>query len=1418
MPKRAAVIVVLAALIGAGPARAQERPKPLRVVIRAGVKTHGPGAHDHPAFLKEWADLLRGRGAEVEGSMEFPSAAQLEKADVLVMYAAEAGTVGPDQRERLDSYLKRGGGIVAIHDAVCGKDPQWFKTVIGGAWEHGKSKWHEGTVGLYVQDAAHPITRGLSNFFMDDEIYWDLHLMPEAKVIGSGFRSFNEITPQMWVYEKDNYRAFVSIPGHKHASFSLPHYRAILLRGIAWAGKRDADSFVTPEELASLRYPENGPVRPEKAAQKIALHPDFEARLVAAEPDVIKPIKIDWDPQGRLWAALTPQYPNKAKTWGARPRDSIVYFEPRAGGKLQRTVFYDQLDLVTSFVFHRDGVIVTQAPDILWIRDTDGDGTADKVEVLFTGFGFGDTHAVASSLRWGMDGWIYGTQGYSGGSSRNVTDAKGRNFGHIGNGVFRFRPDGSAIEMVCSYGSNTWGLDFTWDGELFFSMANGSHLRHVVLPDTVLARARVAKLEGWKDVTDHRDANPLIRQRLNPYAQIDFVGGFTAAAGCTLYDGGAWPDEHRGSHFVTECTLNIVHEDRMRPEGVTFHASKARPEEFAAGTDLWFRPIDTQVGPDGALYLVDFYNLAVVHNDTRGPKHGPFNAAVRPDRDHEHGRIWRVQHRQAKALPAADFRSVPGLVRALEHPNAWARLTALRLLCERADGAAELLEALKTTSNPAAGVLCLWALSRKGSLLPADLAASVRHPEAGVRKAAARIAGLLGADEPLKTVAATLDDSDPRVRLEKIVALGSGTPARESVAALLKSSSSLQDPWSRAALAAALNSSPVEALAAAADVGDRTLAGELAAGIGARRDAELAAQGVMRVSAWPPSTNPLKRTVLVSLARSLGPDVTPAPRPELARALQALLGSGDAGVEAAAFFFAARWGGDGAALERVGAAMLGTLPDARRPMEDRLQDLAALLASAGLRARALEEAGKLLDPRTPVDLQTGAVEALGAVNDPAVVPLLVGGFPKGTGPVREAIVAQVFKRPEWTLLLLREIAEGRLRPGDLGPNAIFRLRNHPDKAVASKAAQTLGSLLGTQGKAKDAVIASMLPVVAKPGNLARGKVLLAENCLKCHSHRGEGKGLAPDLTGMGLHGKAELLVHIVDPNRQVEPNYVSFNVRTRAGEVFNGIVARETKETISLRNADGDREIHRADIDVMVSSGLSLMPEGLESLGGEALRDILGYLASDAGGFRIVDLLPVYTASTVKGLYDPKREPRSLPILKFGMQNVEGIPFLIADPARSLNGNNALVLKGGKPDWVCKTEMPKRVEIPVGFAFEKLHVLGGIALGGTPDPARRPQPAVKLTFCFADGKESIQMLQDGVHFADWSRRVDVKGSRYAEGLLEPGKRGQLRWFTLQPGRGEIVHHLVVESEDSTLAPTFVSMTAEIRHGQKPSPK
>src|SRR5207245_5951425 len=198
-------------------------------------------------------------------------------------------------------------------------------------------------------------------------------------------------------------------------------------------------------------------------------------------------------------------------------------------------------------------------------------------------------------------------------------------------------------------------LEFGAASALFYSTATcGEHALHVVMPEKILARGSIAGVRASAVMPDHQKVAPLVHPTRQPYLQIDWVGMFTAAAGCCFYNGGAWPERWNNNIFIHEPTVCLVHNDVLSPNSATYVAHKEmgrEDAEFLAGSDIWFRPIHSRVGPDGALYVVDWYNQAAVHNDTRGPAHGAHNAATRPDRDHHFARIWRVQHKQAKKLP-----------------------------------------------------------------------------------------------------------------------------------------------------------------------------------------------------------------------------------------------------------------------------------------------------------------------------------------------------------------------------------------------------------------------------------------------------------------------------------------------------------------------------------------------------------------------------------------------------------------------------------------------------------------------------------------------------------------------------------------------------------------------------------------------
>ncbi len=1179
---------------------------PVRVLLRSGPKSHGPGAHDYPRFKAEWVPLLQARGAQVVATDSFPTREQLAQADVLVLHAQEAGNIpAAEDRANLMEFLRRGGGVVAIHAGMVTRDPEWFKPIMGGTWRQGITKWLEAPMHLYFTDRDHPISAGASNWAMNDEIYYDLDLLPEARVLAAAYTpkaidtggrgnreaqaraaeavalrkgvNIYDIQPQMWTYERTlegatkPYRAFVSIPGHLYENFNRVNYRAILLRGIAWAaGRANADVLCRPEELGdALRYPADGPIHPSKAAAKIEVHPEFNLSLVAAEPLANKVMNIDWDERGRLWVAETPEYPNGRRTpnvepWkdsgylrGARterePEDRISILTDSDGDGVmdRKQVFADKLELVTSFVFHRNGVIAACAPDIWFLEDTNGDGVADRRVKLYTGLGIRDTHAVINNLRWGLDGWIYATHGYSAGEVKSGDGS--RTFGNGGSGVVRFRPDGSAFEQYSSRNGNTWGLETTWDGQIFWTQpTSGTVFFHSLLPESVLAKGKVAGTTSWKGMIVNQRTYPLMTWPEQAYVQIDQVGRFTAAAGCAIYEGGAWPERWNYSYFTGEPTLNIVHHQFVRRDGVSYDVSRepGREEtEFMRSSDLWFRPIETRIGPDGALYVVDFYNQAVIHNDTRGPVHGPANAAVRPDRDHYFSRIWRVQHKEARrlAVPTLAKGDLAGLVRTIEtSPNAHVRKTAWRLVMEN-------------------------------------------HGEAGAKALASLKRPTVGSIPEQRYAAAN----------------AAATPAQRQ--AVLAEYAAAGDDWTRSALIAAASAQAPDYLALALNAPNSAALASFVAALAPSVPADRAPALVQAAANAPAAAAPVKVALLRGLAsQEAVPAVVDA---ATSRLLQRLLA--DSATVAAALQLVAKWDRTGqlaAAAEPVVRQMQRDLVDRAQPDARRAELAASLLSLTSSRQPALAAVADLLrEPGTSPALRSALTAALGAAPGKDADAVLVAAFKATQSPT---VFEQIIRRPEASHALLEALRSGNLTTKEVGPGNLARLRTHPNRGVANAATNVLEKLSPEAGQ-KDDLIAKLMPEVTKAGNVANGRMVFTAACAICHKYGDIGlRDVGPPLAGIGSKGALELLTHIVDPNRQVEPNYWQWNLTTKKGETLVGVIVNENANTVTLRNQGGDTEVRREDITNRENTRRSLMPEGLEGLGAEGLRDIIAFLSS----------------------------------------------------------------------------------------------------------------------------------------------------------------------------------------------------------------
>ncbi len=1452
-------------------AAAAQPAQPLRVFIRAGVKTHGPNQHDHPHFLQDWVPFLRQRGIDAAGSMNFPTPTELDHSDVVVIYVADGMKIVGAERERFENFLRRGGGLVVIHDGVVSADQhEWAKKVQGGAWiwndpnrPEKKTKWFEGEVGIYFVNTQHPITRGISNFDWKDEIYYDLDMAPDANVLATSFHSVFVIAPQLWTYEKTwaggsaPYRAFVSIPGHEYDIFNTPHYRAILLRGIAWAGKRsNTDEFCRPEELNSLKYPAGGPTSPAKAAAKLNVHPEFNINLVASEPLVEKVISLDWAPNGKLWVAETPEYPNgrtinrndspiypdrnlhperyRATKENRPARDRISWLDDTNHDGLmdRKHVFADGLELVTSFVFYKDGVIVAQAPDILWLRDRDRDGKCDMVEgsektTLYTGFGTGDAHAVINNFRWGLDGWVYGAIGYSAGHPKSLDGSK--DFGRVTAGVIRFKPDGSALEQYASGSCNTWGFDFAPDGEAFYTTATcGEHLLHIVMPEKILARGNTGGLRASWVAPDHQKVFPAIHHTRPAYLQIDWVGGFTASAGSCIYNGGAWPDRFNGSDFSTEPTVHIVHHEILHPAGVTYLASKepGREEtEFVAGADLWFRPIHARVGPDGAVYVLDFYNQAAIHNDTRGPAHGANNAATRPDRDHHFARIWRIQHKEAKTIsvPRLDQQAdqTGKLIAALAHPNGWVRDTAARLLRENGvgDNAMVPLRALVKADNMGmpAQVAALYTINALGRLDSGSLVEAVNSPSAAVRKNALRIAyerDHASSSAELEAIEKHLNDAEPRARLNALIALGSFDPSPEIAAAISDVWPSLKDHYLESAALGVAAKDPLLFIEAAFKAQEPAFRADFVNHavrlLANKQDPEDAAKLIELLARQPQSADGLKQIALQSLGTNFKSETAPRWSAQLETAFKSLLHSPRAGLAGATLPLIARWERSGrlsGELQPIIQQLKAKLNDTTVAEEERGQVAANLIGIRALDPSIVPALAALVTSSGSPDFAKRIVTVLGSVPDAAAGRELISAYNRVAPEVREPIFDALFKRAEWSLQLVKAMSDRQIDTLGVGPANLFRLRTHPNREVAAKANEVIDALRGPEQKEKDQLITRFKPEVQKPGNVANGAKVFHDNCATCHAFKDQGRDLAPNLTGMGAHGAGELLVHIIDPNRLVEPNFLSTSIETKDGLIYDGIIARENRAELVLRNAAGDYALRKDNIAQRRSTGRSLMPEGFEALGADGLRDLLGYICADETRFRIVDLRPAFTANTSRGIYNREDSlGETLHFKQVGLVKAGDVPFEIVTPTKSANGRNVVVLKGGS--GMAKS-YPQRVSVPVGFAASKLHFLGGVGGWAWPccgENKHENVPVAKATIVYESGAREEIVFRNGVEIADYNGRYDVPGSKELAGVM---RSGQLRWFSRPIQRADPIRELTLESFDNAVAPTFVAVTAEI---------
>jgi putative membrane-bound dehydrogenase-like protein len=949
------------------------------------------------------------------------------------------------------------------------------------------------------------------------------------------------------------------------------------------------------------------PLSPQEALKHFRLTPGLRMELVAAEPQIESPVAMTFDQDGRLWVVEMRDYPN-GPAKGQKPQGRIRVLEDKDGDGFYEhsTVFADNLLFANGLLRWRDGVVVTAAPHIVHLGDTKGTGKVDRRDVLYEGFASQNPQLRVSHPILGIDNWVYVANGLRGGKVKSTKgDEKPID---LSNKDFRFdliTGKHEAISGPGQYGNtfDDWGQRFICD--------NRHHLRHVVMPDRYLKRNPYLAADAVVEDISELDEGPLYSGgKVYPISSNWTTsslheGRFTAACGVFIYRGNLLPKEYRGCAFTCEPTGNLVHQEILTLHGATFKSRPAKKGvEFLATPDDWFRPVFLTSGPDGALYVVDMYRAVIEH-----PEFMPPELQKRPDLTlgKDKGRIWRIVPegaRNTRQKPSLSKASTKELVALLENEDAWWRTTCQRLLLQRQDKSAipELGLLVRKSGNPLARALAAWLLRALGAPHANETIDLLHDKNPRVREQAVLLAESdLAKDILLKILIKKLaKDPDPRVRYQVALSLGewdndSIVPPLAHIALV-----GVDDRWTRLAVASAVPKRAGPLLA-------RILAGKLTEQI-----------------------TPNRLLLIQELSTLAGARQNPAEMEGIMTALAQIdakdkLSWQMAGING----LTGGLGRRGQQLE----AILNTLPsvkDAANPREtalvkwlDGLLSKAAMVAAndkvgLGERQAAIRllahASWDLAEPKLvpllndPVqDIRLAAVRSLAAHNQPEVSKLLMKGWRSTTPAVRREVLEAMLRQPARITVLLDEVEAKRVRPGDIDPLRTRLLLGYGNPEIRDRAKKLLQDNLPGDRKL---VIARYQEALKLKGDAKQGREVFKKNCATCHKIAGIGVDVGPDIADTRTKTLAGLLVDILDPNQAIDNNAISYLVTTKNGKSLTGLIAAENASSITLRRAEGQTDvILRQDIERIVSTGESLMPEGFEkTISIPEMADLLSFL------------------------------------------------------------------------------------------------------------------------------------------------------------------------------------------------------------------
>jgi putative membrane-bound dehydrogenase-like protein len=952
------------------------------------------------------------------------------------------------------------------------------------------------------------------------------------------------------------------------------------------------------KDPAPEALPRVAPRSPEESLKAFEIHPQFRVELAAAEPLVRSPVAAEFDEDGRLFVVELPEY-NQYGSAKPHGKGRVVMLEDTDGdGKFdRRTVVVDGLDYPTALFPWDGGLYVGAAPDLLYFKN-------GKRTVVLTGFDKDKAgEGQLNSCRWTLENRILISTGLDGGEiTRPGTNDKPVN---VKSQNILLDPRTNTFETTSGGGQHGLTLD-DWGNT--FVCGNSDPCLHLVYDTRYLAKNplviapppavniapggkytklhRISAVEPWRE----------LRTRLRKEGKVPGSdeggtpsGFFTGATGITVYRGDAYPEEFRGNAFVGEVANNLVFRAKLVPKGVSFVAERAdEGREFLASKDGWFRPVQFFHGPDGCLYVIDMYRELIEGAAFLAP---PILKQVDSSAGVDKGRLWRIVPKDFKPRkpPKLSAATTEELVQLLEHPDGWHHDTAARLLYQRQDKrAVPLLEKLAKESKSAVGrVEALYALHGLGSLSN-EVALRFMNDglpqlrEHGIRLAKLKYENLL---------VPRIDDSDPRVRYQALWALHNGLVNLAAIVPALtkRAMKDGADPWVRLAILTAARSdvgSLVDVFFKLLNDEDfrrlphaTPLLGSLLEMIGADRESHIfIGQALESVNRLPSKQNSL----VLQLTRSLQ-------RRPSAETLRVLATDSETILH----------------LQKIQRRCIFIALNERRPIDERVDAIETLRAVPFDKLTDLFKA--TLKPDQPQPVQAAALELLGKTGDDRVPGVILAAWP-GMSPKVRATAAEVFlSRPKWVTAFLDAVGQKKVLRGDVDPARVALLLKSPNRAVRVRAEELFK---GAGPGARKEVVEKYQKALNLKGDPAKGKLVFKTNCSACHRLDGVGEEVGADLRAIRDRGLEGVLLAVLDPNREVKPQYLAYTLETTAGKTVAGMITAETPNSVTLRRLDGTSEtVPRADIDTLRSTGLSFMPEGLEKqIDVAAMADLLAFL------------------------------------------------------------------------------------------------------------------------------------------------------------------------------------------------------------------